>query len=56
MGIPPREHVLLADILVDAVLAQRPEETAERAAGRLAAGFVMPNRDLCRRRGRAVGP
>ena len=36
VGIPPRQHDLLADILLDAVLAQEPNEDSRSAALRVA--------------------
>ncbi|MGI5170849.1 helix-turn-helix transcriptional regulator [Spirillospora sp. CA-253888] len=58
VSIPPREHVLLADILVDAVLAQGPGETAQQAARRLAAehGHRLGQAERGSPRGGRVGP
>ncbi|MFI6520943.1 helix-turn-helix transcriptional regulator [Spirillospora sp. NPDC050679] len=58
VSIPQREHVLLADILVDAVLAQGPEETAEQAARRLAAdhGHRLGQAERGSPRGGRIGP
>jgi predicted ArsR family transcriptional regulator len=38
VSIPPREHALLAGILIDAVTTQAPEEDGRQAALRVAAG------------------
>jgi predicted ArsR family transcriptional regulator len=57
VAIPPRDHGLLADILLDAVLAETPDESARDAAHRLAGerGRRLGGRERAELRGR-LGP
>ncbi|MFC4907023.1 helix-turn-helix transcriptional regulator [Actinomadura gamaensis] len=58
VAIPGREHGLLAELLVDAVLSEGPDETAEQAARRLAAerGRELGRAERGAPRGGRLGP
>jgi predicted ArsR family transcriptional regulator len=58
VSIPQREHAYLADILVDAVLAESPTETAEQAAHRIATehGRRLGQAERSALRGGRLGP
>jgi predicted ArsR family transcriptional regulator len=58
VAIPPREHALLADILLEAVLAEKPGEGASEAAHRLATerGRRLGGLERAELRGGRLGP